>query len=227
MTVCVNGEEVQCHCPTTGRIGDLDLRNVACLVSPSSDPKRRTRYTVEAVSADDPDDPDKRWIGINQVLSNRLVEFFLQTHQLDDVVASCDEIHREVTLGASRLDFLIGSTYLEVKTPLTAIQVPYGDQIRTRPVKPLESTDRFVKHVRELGGSLAEHERAVLLMVYQYEVTKPKKRPASAHAKEVRAAIVDAIEKGVQFFEITMRFNPDGVELKTVAEITDNLDFGG
>ena len=51
MIVNIDGEEVSCHCPTTGRIGDLDTKNIACLLSKSEDPKRKTPYTVEAVSA--------------------------------------------------------------------------------------------------------------------------------------------------------------------------------
>ena len=41
--------------------------------------------------------------------------------------------------------------------------------------------DRFVKHINELAGSLKEHERAVLLTIYQYEITKPKERRKSTH----------------------------------------------
>ena len=46
-------------------------------------------------------------------------EFLLSTHQLDSMVSDYDEVKREVFLGISKLDFLVGSTYLEVKTPLT------------------------------------------------------------------------------------------------------------
>ena len=89
MIASLNGEEVICHCPTTGRIGDLEIKNIACLLSKSNDPKRKTPYTVEAVSADNLDEPNKNWIGINQTLSNRLVEFFFETHQLVQRIFNC------------------------------------------------------------------------------------------------------------------------------------------
>ena len=46
-------------------------------MSKSSDSKRKTLFTVEAVSLDRPEDTDKSWIGINQNAANRYVEHFL------------------------------------------------------------------------------------------------------------------------------------------------------
>ena len=69
---------VRCHCPAVSRIGGLDLAGRPCLVSDSRIPKRKMPLTVEAFSLQQPDDPDKRWIGINQNASNRYVEHFLR-----------------------------------------------------------------------------------------------------------------------------------------------------
>lgn len=41
MDVLLDGVTVKCHCPTTGRIGDVDTKNIACLVSKSEDVKRK------------------------------------------------------------------------------------------------------------------------------------------------------------------------------------------
>ena len=54
---------VRCHCPAVSRIGGLDLAGRPCLVSDSRNPKRKMPLTVEAFSLQQPDDPDKRWIG--------------------------------------------------------------------------------------------------------------------------------------------------------------------
>lgn len=223
MVVNIDGTEYNCHCSTTGRIGDLEVKGLACLVSKSSDPKRKTPYTVEAVSADDPNEENKNWIGINQILSNKLVEFFFQTHQLDAIVSDYAQIHREVKLGISKLDFLVGDTYLEVKTPLNTLQVKYGSSIKTKPVTPFSSTDRFVKHVNELADSLNGHEKAVMLTVCQYEITQPKERIRSTNYEEVSAAVRSAIQKGVQSYQITMRFEPDGVTLLSCEDTTNTL----
>ena len=59
MNVLIDGKEEKCHCPATTRIGDVDVAGLHCLVSKSDDPKRKLKYTVEAVSMDDPDEPEK------------------------------------------------------------------------------------------------------------------------------------------------------------------------
>ena len=135
----INGEELIAHIPTTNRIGDVENKNIPCLLSYNPDPKRKLNYTVEAVLLSD----DDNWVGINQILSNKLVEYFFLEHELDEIVNEYDGIQREVNLGISKLDFKVGDTYLEVKTPLTTINVKYGDKIKMLPPKPFSSTDRM------------------------------------------------------------------------------------
>ena len=123
MTVNYEGQSVACHCPTTGRIGNLDVAGRPCLLSASTDPGRKTPYTVEAISLNKPEDEDKSWIGINQNAANRYVEHYLRNGGFSDMVGTNQDVQREKFLGASKLDFLVGNTYLEVKTPLQHLQV--------------------------------------------------------------------------------------------------------
>ena len=215
--VDIGGEKLIAHIPTTNRIGDVENKDLPCLLSYHDDPKRKLKYDIEAVLLSD----DENWVGINQILSNRLVEYFFQTHELDRIVPEYDTIQREVKLGVSKLDFKVGDTYLEVKTPLTTINVKYGRQIKTLPPKPFSSTDRMVKHVNELAGSLAEHERAVFLQVFQYRITERKERLRSTHYEEVSSTIHAASEKGVEFWEVQMDFRPEGVSVYSVSRSTD------
>ena len=196
--VSLNGEEIIAHIPTTNRIGDVENKDLPCLLSFHDDPKRKLKYDIEAVLLSD----DENWIGINQILSNKLVEHFFETHELDQIVSGFDTIQREVKLGVSKLDFKVGDTYLEVKTPLTTINVTYGRNIQVLPPKPFSSTDRMVKHVIELAGSLQSHERAVFLQVYQYRITERKERLRSTHYEEVAHTIHAAAEQGVEFWEV-------------------------
>ena len=50
MDIEIDGKIEKAHCPTTNRIGNIETKNIACLVSTSDDPKRKLKYTVEAVS---------------------------------------------------------------------------------------------------------------------------------------------------------------------------------
>ena len=138
--VTINGEELIAHIPTTNRIGDVENKNLPCLLWYHDDPKRKLKYDIEAVLLSD----DENWVGINQILSNRLVEHIFREHELDQIVSEYDSIQREVKLGISKLDFKVGDTYREVKTPLTTINVKYGERIRTMPQQPFSSTERMV-----------------------------------------------------------------------------------
>ena len=221
MDIEIDGKIEKAHCPTTNRIGDIETKNIACLVSISDDPKRKLRYTVEAISCDELDDPNKNWIGINQILSNKLVEYFLQTHQLDNMVSNYDSIKREVNLGISKLDFLVGNTYLEVKTPLTTLNVKYGNNIKVKEITPFSSTDRFCKHLNELANSLQNHERAIMLTVHQYEITERKEHLKSTNYELVKKTLEDAMKKGLETWMLDMKFEIDGVSLISCKNTTN------
>lgn len=223
MDVLIDGNTVRCHCPATTRIGDVELKNIACLLSYNDDPKRKLKYTVEAVSFDEPSAPSKNWIGINLILSNRIIEHLLTTHQLDEMVSNYSDIKREVILGKSKLDFLVGDTYLEVKTPITTINVKYGPHIKTKKVSAFSSTDRFQKHILELAGSLEAHNRAILLTVNQYVPTEMKPRLKSTHYEEVKNSLLTAINAGIETWNIDLLFEPDGVSLNSITNTTKDI----
>ena len=108
-------------------------------------------------------------IGINQNAANRYVEHYLRNGGFSDMVGTNQDVQREKFLGASKLDFLVGNTYLEVKTPLQHLQLDIPDYVKTKKQTPFSSTDRMVKHFQELAGSLAEHQRAILLTCFIYD----------------------------------------------------------
>ncbi|MBQ3736947.1 MAG: DNA/RNA nuclease SfsA [Candidatus Methanomethylophilaceae archaeon] len=212
MDVSVNGETVQCHCPTTGRIGNIDLSGRPCLLSPSDNPKRKTGYTVEAISLGRPDDSDKRWIGINQNAANRYVEHYLRNGGFPDMVEGT-EVRREVFLGESKLDFLVGDCYLEVKTPLQHLQVDIPDYVKTKKVTPFSSTDRMTRHMKELASSLESHQRAVMLIVFLYDNPGFRVVERSTNYEQVKATVEECVSKGVETWQANFRIDPEGVSL--------------
>jgi len=212
MDVSVNGETVQCHCPTTGRIGNIDLSGRPCLLSPSDNPKRKTGYTVEAISLGRPDDSDKRWIGINQNAANRYVEHYLRNGGFPDMVEGT-EVRREVFLGESKLDFLVGDCYLEVKTPLQHLQVDIPDYVKTKKVTPFSSTDRMTRHMKELASSLESHQRAVMLIVFLYNNPGFRVVERSTNYEQVKATVEECVSKGVETWQANFRIDPEGVSL--------------
>ena len=205
---------VRCHCPAVSRIGGLDLAGRPCLVSDSGNPKRKLPLTVEAFSLDEPDAPQKRWIGINQNASNRSVEHFLRIGALDAIAGQPREVRREVPLGASRLDFLVDDRlYLEVKTPLVQIQTEVPAYVPRLPEVPFNSTERAMRHLRELAASLADHERAVILYCLYYDNFGFRYYHGTTY-DEVLATVEACRAAGVELWQADFEVCPQGVALK-------------
>ena len=218
-TVNLDGEEIDVHVPNTGRIGDVNLKNIPCLLSYHDDKKRKLKYDIEAVLLCD----DDNWVGINQILSNKLVQYFLETNQLSEMIDSNEPILREVKLGKSKIDFKIGNIYIEVKTPFILVNVKYGKKIKTKKRSSSSSTERFAKHVQELAESLEDEERAILLIVNQYRCTENKSFQKDIHFKKMKKIVKDSINKGVEFWNLELNFTPEGVSVYKLKETTTEL----
>lgn len=198
MLIDIDGTEVSCHCPTTGRIGNLDISGRPCLLSKAVDPNRKTPYTVEAISLNQSEDTEKNWIGINQNAANRYIEHYLVNGGFADMVGTGNDVKREQFLGISKLDFLVGTTYLEVKTPLQQLQAVIPDYVKTKKVTPFSSTDRFVKHITGLGNSLKDHERAILLTCFIYDNPGFEVIERSTNYEQVTAAVGKSTMMGLE-----------------------------
>ncbi|GHC90646.1 hypothetical protein GCM10010309_72720 [Streptomyces violaceochromogenes] len=85
----------------------------------------------------------------------------------------------------------VGGHAVVASVPVAQAQAPVGEgslleggeigSVRTRLRPPVASTDRLVKHMGELGRSLQEHERAVLLVCFLHDNPRlpgPPEQPA-------------------------------------------------
>lgn len=216
MDVGMGGQVVSMHCPTTGRIGDIDVAGRPCLVSPSHDPKRKTKGTVEAVSLDRSEDAQKSWIGIDQNAANRYVEHYLKSGAFADIIGACEPgaVQREKFLGDSKLDFLAGSTYVEVKTPLQTLQVDVPEWVPRKRRARFASTGRFQRHITELAKSLNGHERAALIVCFIYDNPGFRVVEPSANYEETSAAVHAAEARGAELWQANFRITPQGVSLQ-------------
>lgn len=208
-----DGMPVRCHCPAVSRIGSLDLAGRPCLVSDSHNPKRKMPLTVEAFSLQRPADTAKQWIGINQNASNRYVEHFLRENALDVITGPVAAVRREVSLGTSRLDFLVNDNlFLEVKTPLVQIQTTVPAYVPHLPEAPFSSTERSLRHLRELAASLACNERAVVLYCLYYDNDGFRFYHGTTY-EEVLATVDACRAAGVELWQADFRITPTEVDL--------------
>jgi sugar fermentation stimulation protein A len=195
----------RCHCPTTGRLGDLELSGLPCLYSSSDDASRKTGHTVEAIATS----AGAAWIGINQNAANRYIEFFLKNGMLSRLASG--PVKREVKLGRSRIDFLVGDSYVEVKTPL--IMLPAGSSVARVKRSRFDSFERLIRHMGELKKSLATGKKAKIVLCYLYDA-RPFKSPPSTKTNSMVLAAAESAEKaGVERWQVNLKITKDDVSL--------------
>jgi sugar fermentation stimulation protein A len=216
MEVMIDDKIEICHCPCTGRIANIIFENIPCLLTPTDNFK--TKYTVEAISLNNLNEKNKKWIGINQIKANKYVEYLLQTNQLSKIIKINKNsiISRERKIGNSKLDFLINNEIrLEVKTPL--IILPLKDNYKTNKnikynIGGKVSTDRFFKHIGELTDSSQNQHRSIMLCFYMFDAelfVPPKSEKTNYISKKVN----DALNSGVEMWQVNCKFDKNGLEL--------------
>lgn len=213
MNVAVEGETRRCHCPTTGRIGDIRFNNIPCLVEKSDDPKRSTWGTVEAVSLDPTGKTEKMWIGIDQGRANAIVSFFIESGQMTDMLGKVKTVKREVKVGGSRIDFLINDdTLLEIKTPLHMLKVEgYPEHSST---KGFTSFNRMMRHVTEISEHIPEGKRGIVLLCHLFDAPRFQIPQANGKlAEDMQAAVRRASAKGVENWQANFKMDQTGVTL--------------
>ena len=206
MIVRAGGRTLRCHCPTTGRLGDLSLPGLPCLYSTSHSRSRKTRHTVEAISTTP---GGGGWVGINQTAANRYFEFFVRSGALGRLARG--EVRREVRLGKSRIDFLVGETYVEVKTPL--IMLPAGAGVPRVRRSRFDSFERLIRHMGELRGSLEKGMRAKIVLCFLYDAEPFRPPPPDGSNSEILAAARAAEEAGVERWQVNLKIDRGGVRL--------------
>ena len=221
MLVEYNGKIERCHCPCISSIGHIELAGRPCLLWDSQNPRRKTRYTVKAVSLNKPEDKRKKWIGIDQMESNRYVEHFLNQNAFKEMLDTQGlEILHEQTLGESRLDFKVGDTYIENKTILR-MDMPIPDYIKTKKRGKLKLSDHFYKHINELKNALNEHERAILLATFLYDYGYLMGHESERGADKGNQ-IEKAMNRGVESWQVNFIVTPIEVKFGHLYKIGEN-----
>jgi len=207
MEIVINGKKEKAHCPVTGKIGHFVFKDVPCLVSPSDNPKRKTKFTVEAISPQRPSAKRKQWIGINQGKSNNYVAFFLENNFFPKMIKGTDEVKREKNLRKSRIDFKVGKTFVEVKTLVN--NIPFGSPGVEQ--SPVTSVDRLIKHFSDLASYVKkENGKAIVLLCNQYKADRFQP-PQNSQNTKVGRTVKRATLQGVENWQVNLKFTKKGV----------------
>ncbi len=217
MLIALNGQTIECHCPTTWNIGQLNVAGRPCLLSRREKPDpRKTPYTVEAVSLNEPEEPNKKWIGINQTAANRYVEYFLKNDGFPDILPSSSRVRRARLSGKSNLDFIVGEACIAIKMPLLVLpDIPEHMRIGSKPSSP--NTERFLKRITKLAHSLPDIKRTLLLVIYIHDHPEFHIGEFRELYQDYYPAIKDiaarSAEMGIENWQVNFSLNSTSVSL--------------
>lgn len=139
----LNGEVVTAHVPNTGSLKSVNNPGQMCLVSPSDNPERKLKFTLEMIQA-----PTGAWVGVNTSTPNKIVKEAAEA-KLFAHWKNFANVQSEVKINAeTRLDLMLSNPgqeskhYIEIKnTTLMEDGVA---------MFPDAVTERGQKHLREL-----------------------------------------------------------------------------
>lgn len=202
VTVEIDGEQAWAHLPNSGRLGELLLPGRRAMLVERSSPGRLTHYDLAMIQA------GGQWVSLDARLPNDLVDEALRDGRLP-ALSGYQRSRREVTYGASRLDFLLEAKdrppcLLEVKSVTLVVDglACFPDAV----------TARGRRHVEELAAALAEGYRGVVLFVVQRPDVEGF-RPHDESDPDFGCALRQAVRRGLEVNACACRVEPGCVEI--------------
>lgn len=199
-----DGEEADAHLPDPGRLRELLISGRRMGIRSARSPTRKTRWTATLVESPD----GSSWVSLDTTVPNRLLRLALEQEAIEEL-AGWRLLAREVTYGASRLDFLLEEDegrrmYLEAKS-VTLVEDGVG-------LFPDAVTARGARHVEELMRAVGEGHQAAVLFVLQ----RPDAQrivAASTIDPHFAETLARAEETGVRILGRRCRVSWRGIEL--------------
>lgn len=183
-----DGTVVTAHCPNTGSLKGCRVEGARVWLRDSGDPKRKLRYTFQAIEV------DGTWVNVDTSLPNRVVREAFESHSIPGF-DGYTQIRPEVKYGTnSRIDVLLEGTdlppcYVEVKNTTLAEDACA--------LFPDAVTERGLKHLGELVEVVRQGGRAVqLFFVSRADVQRF--RPADAIDPAYASGLRHAAQSGVE-----------------------------
>ncbi len=178
-------EIITAHNPNTGSMKGLLKEGNPVVFSESDNPKRKLKYTLEGIFA------NNYWSYVNTVNVNKIVEKAFYDGEIREF-QKFTSLKREFKYKDSRIDFCLeneGKKYLiEVKN----VTLSVGEFA----VFPDAVTSRGKKHLLTLMESL--NDGYIPCMLYVIAVNNEKFRPAKEIDREYSIAYEKALAKGVK-----------------------------
>jgi len=184
-----------------GRLRELLTPGAPLLLEPSSDPRRRTRYTVVLVRK------AGRWVSVQPALANRIFESALLRGGVPGL-RGARLLAREVIHGRSRLDFLLRHRGEPLLVEVKSATLVEG----RRALFPDAPTARGTRHLRELEAVSMAGGRAALIFLVQRSGARLL-APHAGNDPAFAAALRTAARAGVAIHAYSCRVTRGGASL--------------
>ena len=169
-------------------------------LSRASNPKRKYPWTWELVETG-----QGVTVGIHTGRTNRLAEEAILAGQFASL--NCASLRREVTMGDSRLDFVLtGSDGIETQVEVKNVTAAVSGRIAAFPDAV---SVRATKHVRHLTGAAKSARAALIFVVQRGDVDAV--RPAADIDPAFAQAVAQARDAGVQILAARWVLTPQAV----------------
>lgn len=200
----LNGEVVTAHCPNTGSLKSCWETGKGALISESSNPDRKLKFTLELTEA-----PTGAWVGVNTGWPNKLVKEAFEKSVISDW-KKYSEIQMEVKISKeTRLDGCLKKAdgklcYFEVKNVTL-----HENQVA---LFPDAETTRGQKHLQELMQLKTKGHEAEIIFVIQREDCQAF-APAVDFDPVYSLLLKEAFEMGVVIRPLVVSVSPHGLEI--------------
>jgi sugar fermentation stimulation protein A len=206
--VVIDKKIVTAHCPNTGSMQGLLIKNNKVWLTKSNDPKRKLKYTLQIIEC------NGSKVGVNTHLTNKIVLDALKNNKIKNFKAI--EIKTEVKFGDNtRFDFLITDSnskkFIEVKNVTLS---------RTNKLAefPDAVTSRGAKHIDELIKAKIKGYDVYLIFVIQRDDCN-KFSIARDIDPKYADLLSDAIKKKLNILCYDCKFSPKGIKLNKQIKI--------
>ncbi len=199
----MDGEVVRAHMADRGRLVETLIPGVPiCLVSRPGD-NRATQWQAAAAQRS-----DGSWASLDTLLPNRLMRLVLEQHLIPQLPAY-HSVRREVSLGASRFDFM-----LDGETPIVLEVKSAGRISAGTGLVPDAPSSRAARHVSELILLAQSGYHAALVVVAQGSAARVT---IDAAIDTVLASTVHtAMARGVHCIGVSAHFDLTGLTFQRV-----------
>jgi len=207
--VIIDKKIVTAHCPNTGSMQGLLIKNNKVWLTKSNDPKRKLKYTLQIIES------NGSKVGVNTHLTNKIVLDALKNYKIKNFKAI--EIKPEVKFGINtRFDFLVtevsSKKFIEVKNVTLS---------RTNKIAefPDAVTSRGAKHIDELIKAKIKGYDVYLIFIVQREDCDQFSIARDIDPKYADL-LSDAIKKKLNVLCYDCKFSPKGIKLNKEIKIT-------